>query len=189
MRRLRIVLLVSVAATPAAVGQPKPGPVTPVTAANQTGCRIAFVNLPALLKGMVGYAGAEKAYIAEVEASRTEAEQVRAPFDSAVAQYQSSQAMMSASSRASREKQLRAQQDTVESKLQRLSDRVASREKELLAPLRDRIRAVVDGIRAEANYAMVIDLASPGSEAVYAYDRSMDITAKVAQRLNGPPGN
>ena len=63
-----------------------------------------------------------------------------------------------------------------------LNDRIQQRQQELFGPLNARIRAVIDGIRAEGNYAMIFDADAQGGGLISA-DPSLDITAKVLQRL------
>ena len=72
---------------------------------------------------------------------------------------------------------------TRQTKLQLLQSRVGARERELLGPLQERLRAIIEGIRAEGNYALIIDVGSEASANIVSYDRSLDITVKVAQRL------
>jgi Skp family chaperone for outer membrane proteins len=158
-------------------------PAKPQPAAPATGIKIGFVNAAALLKGMPGYVQAESTWTKEAEAANSEAQKLRAVFDTAVAQYQQSQAMMTPSNRTAKERQLQAQQDTLQGKLQQLSNRVAAKERELLQPLQERLRAIIDGIRAEGNYAVIIDIGSEASANIISYDKSLDITVRVAQRL------
>ena len=184
-----VVLAASLAAGQEVVAQTPP--TRPQTAAAQPatqgagGFRIAFVNAGALLRGMPGYAQAESTWTKEAEVADGEAQKIRAAFDSAVAQYQQSQAMLTPSNRTARERQLQAQQDSVQTKLQAIQTRINNRERELLSPMQDRLRAVIDGFRAEGNYALIIDLSSQFAAAVVAYDKALDITLKVASRLAG----
>ena len=163
---------------------PAANPQTQAPAAN--GARIAFINAGALLKGMPGYQAAESSFAKEGEAAQKEAQRVRAPFDSAVATYQASQAMMTPSNRTAREKQLAAQQDSVQARLQAIQNRLAGKERELLQPMQERLKSIIDGIRAEGNYAMIIDLGSEASTNIISYDKALDITLRVAQRLAQP---
>lgn len=149
------------------------------------GTRIGFVNAQALLRGMPGYAQAESTYAKEAQAAQAEAQRLRAGWDSTVAQFQQASAMMTPTNRAAREKQLQAQADSLQGKLQAIEARVDAKERELLAPMQDRLRAVIDGVRAEGNYAMIIDLGAQFAQGIVAYDKSLDITLRVAQRLAG----
>lgn len=93
--------------------------------------------------------------------------------------------MMTPTNRTARERQLQAQADTLQAKLQAIEARVDAKERELLAPMQDRLRAVIDGIRAEGNYALIIDIGGQFAAGIVAYDKSLDITIRVAQRLAG----
>jgi len=65
-----------------------------------------------------------------------------------------------------------------------LQERAAKRQGELMAPLNTRIRAIIDGIRAEENYAMILDVDAPGT-LIVAMDPALNITPRVIQRLKG----
>lgn len=188
---LAMATLVIIGTAPLAAQTPqKPPAASPQqTAPAGAGPRIGFINVSALLKGMPGYQQAESTFAKDGEAAQAEAQKIRAVFDSAVATYQQSQAMMTPSNRTAREKQLQVQQDSVQAKLQAIQTRLANRERELLTPMQERLKAIIDGIRAEGNYVMIIDLASTASENIVSYDKSMDITLRVAQRLAQAPSN
>lgn len=163
---------------------PKPAQPAPAKEAPSSGARIAFINAGALLKGMPGYAQAESTWTKEAETAQTEAQKLRAVFDSAVATYQQGQAMMTPTNRTAKEKELQAKQDTLQGKLQALQTRVQTRERDLLGPLQERLKAIIDGIRAEGNYVMIIDLSNDASSGIVAYDKAADITLRVATRLS-----
>jgi len=148
------------------------------------GARIAFINARALLQGMAGYAKAESLYTKDLNAAQAEGQRMQAAWDSTVAAYQQSQAMLSPSARTAREKALSVQNDSLQAKLQALQDRVAGRERDLLAPMQQRLSAIIDGIRAEGNYWLIIDLGNPQIGGfIVSYDKSLDITERVARRL------
>jgi outer membrane protein len=154
------------------------------TGAPAAGGRIAFINARALLQGMPGYAKAESLYTRDLNSAQAEGQKLQAAWDSTVAAYQQSQAMLSPSARTAREKALSVQNDSLQAKLQGLQDRVAGRERELLQPMQSRLSAIIDGIRAEANYWLVIDLGNPQIGGfIVSYDKSLDITERVARRL------
>jgi outer membrane protein len=165
--------------------KPQPAAATPAQAAPTPSgnFRVAFVNAQALLRGMPGFAKAESLWTKDAEVADAEMRKLQAAFDSAVAQYQQSQAMMTPSNRSAKEKQLQAQQDSTQAKVNQIRERVNAKERELMAPMQDRLRAVIDGIRAEGNFAMIIDIGSQVSQNIIAYDKSLDITLRVAQRL------
>ena len=157
--------------------QPTAQPAGPVAS------KVAFINVQALIRGMPGYAQAESTWTKDAEGANGEAVKLRAAFDSAVAQYQQQQALMTASARTAKEKVLQGQQDSLQSKLQQLQARVAGKERELLGPIQERLKSIIDGVRAEGNYIMIIDLSTDQAAHIVSYDKSADITIRVAQRL------
>ena len=74
------------------------------------------------------------------------------------------------------------QQQDIEQKTQELQTRMQGRERELIEPIQARVQAVIEGIRAEGNYAMIFDVSAMGG-AVVAADRSLDLTQTVIDRL------
>ena len=56
------------------------------------------------------------------------------------------------------------------------------RQRELLEPIQSRVTAVIEGIRAEGNFAIIFDITAPGSGIVTA-DKSLDLTDRVIARL------
>ncbi len=185
VRNTLVLVVVALVGTGSASAQATP--VRPQPQAAQpapTGAtKVAFINAQALLRGMPGYAQAESTWTKDAESANGEAQKLRAVFDSAVAQYQQQQAMMTPSSRTGREKALQAQGDSLQTKLQQLQARVGTKERELLAPIQERLKSIIDGVRAEGNYLMIIDLSSDAAASIVAYDKSADITLRVAQRL------
>jgi Skp family chaperone for outer membrane proteins len=152
--------------------------------APSVGGRIAFINARALLQGMPGYTRAESLYTKDLAVAQAEGQRLQAAWDSTVAAYQQAQAMLTPSARTAREKALGVQNDSLQAKLQGLQDRVGGRERELLAPMQQRLTAIIDGIRAEGNYWLVIDLGNPQIGGfIVSYDKSLDITDRVARRL------
>ena len=145
--------------------------------------RIGFINARALLTSMPGYQKAESLWTKEATAARAEGQKLQSAFDSIITQFQQSQAMMSPTTRSAREKQLQAQGDSLQAKLNALQEKVVAREQELLSPMQQRLKDIIDGIRAEGGYAMIIDLANQASQNIISYDKALDITLKVAQRL------
>jgi Skp family chaperone for outer membrane proteins len=180
VRRLIVGLaIITLAGVPAATAQqPSPPP-----ASGAGSLKVAFVRARAVLVGMPGYAAAESLYSKEAAKAQAEADRMQAAWDSTIAIYNQSSAMLSASAKAAREKTLKAQGDTLQAKLQGIKDRVDAKERELLSPMQTRLQAIIDGIRAEGNFAAVIDLDNPYSQNIISYDKSLDITERVVRRL------
>jgi len=158
---------------------------SPVAAQAVPATKIAFVNARVLLQGMPGYVKAESTFTKELEAGRAEVQRMQAQLDSAVADFEQQQVMLSPTNRTAKRKELDGKGQVLQQRQQEVQQRLAQRERELLAPMQERLSAVIDGVRAEGNYAMIIDLGAQGL-GVITYDKSLDITDRVLARLKTP---
>jgi outer membrane protein len=154
----------------------------PASGPSGAGARIAFVDARRALQSMPGYAKAESTYVKEGQATQTELGRLQAQLDSALTQFQQQEPMLSASNRAARRKELETKNTELQTKARDLQQKLALRERELLQPMQQRLTAIIEGIRAESNYAMIIDLGGQGL-GIVTYDKGLDITERVIQRL------
>jgi outer membrane protein len=166
-------VLCVLAAVPAVAQQPGT-PATPL--------RFAWLNSQAIMANTPGRAQAESLFTREMAGYRAEVQRLQQDLDSAVAAYNRTSITMTPQARQAREEQLRQQEQRTRQRAQELEDQARQREQELTAPLMQRVNAVIEGVRAEFNYAFVFDVAAQGSPIVTA-DRSLDITALIIQRL------
>lgn len=154
----------------------------PAASASPPAARIAFVNARAALASMPGYTKAESTYVKEGEAAQGEMRRLQAALDSAVAEFEQQQAMLSASNRAAKRKELETKNEQLQVRAREIQQRMGQRERELLQPMQERLSAIIDGIRAESNYSMIIDLGAQGL-GIVTYDKTLDITQRVVARL------
>src|SRR6266540_4101473 len=71
----------------------------------------------------------------------------------------------------------------METRTNELQDRARQREQELLAPIQARVNSIIQGLRAELNYALILDADAAGG-LIAAADPALNITARVLQRLS-----
>jgi outer membrane protein len=144
--------------------------------------KIAYVNTQAILRQTPGYAKAESTYTKEVEGFQNQIRKLQAGLDSSANAFEQQSVMLSPTQRQAKRKDLEAQQQKVEQQARELRQKVAQRERELLEPIQSKINAVIEGLRAAGNYAVIFDVSAPNSPIVTA-DRSLDLTDKVVQQL------
>ena len=120
--------------------------------------------------------------------ARSEVQRLQMQLDTAVAEYQCASVTMTPAAKSQREEQLRQMEARNRQRAQDLDQQMQSREAELTGPLMQRVNSVIEGVRAEFNYAFVFDVAVQNTQIVAA-DRSLDITNLIIQRLQagGPP--
>lgn len=171
---LAVVLVGTVAAVPATRGIESP--------AQQTGSRIAYVNSQFVLQQTPGYAMAESTYAREFQSFQREVQRLRDQLDSNITAYQQRSIGLSQADRQAKEAEIRQMQQQLETRSNALRTRADERERELVSPLEERIKAVIEGLRAERNLSIIFDVAAPGN-GIIAADRALDLTPQVVQRL------
>jgi len=186
MQRVFLVCL-ALAATPVlAQNPPAPRPTTGAAVAPASQARgplkVAYISSQDILQATPGYAAAESTFNKEVQGFRDELQRLQQQLDSSVAALDQQSIALSPAAKQAKQKDLQQQQQRIQQRQDELQQRAQQRQQELLQPIQDRIRAVIEGIRAEDNYALVFDIAAPGTSVV-AWDPSLNITAKVIQRL------
>ena len=148
----------------------------------QAGLRVAYVNSQVVLQQTPGYQAAESTYTRELQGFQNEVQRMRDQMDSTIAAYQQRAIGLSQSERQAREAEIRTMQETLDRRSEELRQGAQERERELVSPLEERIKAVIEGLRAERNLGIIFDVSAPGN-GIIAADRTLDVTATVVQRL------
>ncbi|MDX2191888.1 MAG: OmpH family outer membrane protein [Gemmatimonadales bacterium] len=167
---------------PAAGGAPAPAATSAAPGAGAT--RIAVINMRAVLAQVPGYATAESTFGREIAEYRSEVEKMQAGLDSSVQELEAQSPVLSPSQRQAKRKELEEKQQKILQRQQELQGKAQTRERELLAPIQQRVSAIIDGIRAEGGFGLILDVASMGN-AIVAGDPALDLTARVVARVKG----
>ncbi len=149
--------------------------------------RIAYVNTPAILQSMPDYSRADSIYKGYYNLYQVQVAKLQGLVDSAGSAYQESSAMLTPTNRAAKLKALQKLQDSVSAQVDSLQAKSQAQEQQLLGPIEDRVRGVLEGLRAEGNYDYIIDINALGS-AVLAANKALDLTQKAIARLSGSSG-
>lgn len=145
--------------------------------------KIAYINSREILQRTPGYAVAESTYLKAVDSYRTEIQKLQTQLDSAVTAFDQQSIALSPAARAQKQKDLQAMQQRMEQRTNQLQDQARQREQELLAPIQARVNSVIQGLRAELNYSLILDADAAGG-LIAAADPALNITARVLQRLS-----
>jgi outer membrane protein len=177
-RATKLALAISTAAAAPLLAQGAQGaPSTP---------KIAYIDSKVVLSRAPGRQQAEDTFNKEMEASRTQVQKMGDSLQTMIADYQKVQTTLAANIREQREAAIRKKQEDYQTRAGQLDQQMQQRQMELVKPIMDQIRKVLDEIRQEEGYAFILDA---GSEAgvIVAADRNLDITEKVIARLKPVP--
>lgn len=158
-----------------------------ITAAQQTSPQtpvrlLAYVNPQALFENAPGRVEAEAAFRKETEGFRAELSKLNESLSQAVSDYQKAEAKLTPADKERRQRALQAKEDSLRARQQELESTATRRQNELMAPIMEQVRKVLEDIRAEDGYAMILS-SEPGSSPILAADKNLDITERVVARL------
>ena len=151
-------------------------------AAQQAPVRIAYVNPQQLFDNAPGRLQAEEAFKKETETYRAELAKMSDALTQMVSDYQKTEAKLAPADKERRQRTIAAKEDTLRGRQQQLEQQASQRQSELMAPIMESVRKVLEDIRVEDGYSMILS-SEPGSSPILAADKNLDITERVVARL------
>ena len=159
----------------------------PLAAASaQAPLKIAYVNTQALLAAAPGRAAAESLLTKEGDGYRAQLQTLQDSVNNMLAKYQKDEPTLTAAQKDSRQKAMQAVESELQAKNQQFQQQFAQRENEVMGPVTEQVRKVLDDIRAEDGYALIL-ANDPQGSAIVAADKNLDITDRVIARLKTTP--
>ncbi len=143
--------------------------------------RIAYINSERIINDSPVAQAAQQAFEAEVEGYRQEVTSLGEALQRMIADYEQQQATMTPVARTAKENDIRLRQTEYETRLRELEAQAGQRQQALVAPVMETITGIIDQLRLEGSYAMILDAAST---AILSADPSLDLTDEVLRRLN-----
>ena len=154
------------------------------TASVQSAANYAYVSTEVILRQTPGFAAAESTWNAEVTSYQSEIQALQGQLDSALTAFNQQAIVLSPSARQEKQTELQRLNEQLQQRTTDYSTRANQRQRELMAPLEDRIQRVIDGLRAERALSLIFDVSAPGNNIVSA-DPVLDLTTTVVRRLTG----
>ena len=153
----------------------------PTAASAQAAQKFAFVNSQAILANAPGRAEAEATFDKEMTSVRTQLSKLQDSLNAMNEAYAKEEATLSATAKEARQKTLREKEAKWQQEAQRLQEQAQGRQEELMQPIMDNIRKVLDDVRMDGGYSFIFDVAA-GAFIVSA-DKNLDITDRVLSKL------
>ena len=143
--------------------------------------KFAFINSQAILQSAPGAAEAQLQLQKELETMRGQVTKLTDSLTAMDEQYKKEELALSPVAKDARLKTLREKQAEFQDRVAKLNEQAQQREGDLMQPVLENVRKVLDDVRTEGGYSFIFDVAA-GSFIVSA-DKNLDITDKVIAKL------
>lgn len=148
----------------------------------QTSLKIGYINSQEVLANSPEAAAAQQQFDQEMQGYQAEIAQLEEELTGLQESLQRQQLTLSAEARATREEQLQTRLMEYQQRTAQLSQLAEQRRAELIQPVMDEVNTIIEAIRIEGQYHLILDVAA-GS--IVAADPSLDLTQQVITRLGG----
>jgi outer membrane protein len=148
--------------------------------------KIAYVNTAALMEFAPGKAAADSQLTKMAEGLRKDFQKLQDSAQALLTKYQKDEAKMTAAAKDKAQKDLQGLETDLQAKQLQFQQQLAQKQQELMAPITDAVKKVLDDIREEGGYAMIL-ANDPQTTTIVAADKNLDITDKVVSRLKATP--
>lgn len=147
--------------------------------------KIGYLNSQEVLNSAPGAAEAQTQFDQEMESYQVEIQQLETELEAMQQQLQQQQLTLSPEARANREQQLQLKVQEYQQRGTQLQELAARRRAELVQPVMDQITEVIERLREEGSYSLILDVAA-GS--IVSADPALDLTQEVIGRLQAELG-
>lgn len=146
--------------------------------------KIGYINSQQVLASSPDAAAAQQRFDQEMQGYQAEVQQLETELTGLQERLQQQQLTLSPEARANREQQIQQRVQAYQARTAELQQVADQRRAELIQPVMDRITAIIETIREEGQYSLILDVAA-GS--IIAADTTLDLTPEVIRRMGTTP--
>ncbi|HXT17734.1 MAG TPA: OmpH family outer membrane protein [Gemmatimonadaceae bacterium] len=151
-------------------------------AASSGSLKIAYVNTAAIMEAAPGRDSATAILTREGNTFQAQLQKMQDSLNGLAQKFQKSEVTMSAAAKKKAQDEMTALNTELEGKNLQFQQQFQARTNEIMAPIQDVVRKVIEDLRVEGGYAMILDH-TPGQTPIIAADKNLDITDAVVSRL------
>lgn len=150
--------------------------------------KIGYINSAQLLQQAPGRAEAEAQFEREVGTYRQQIQRMDDSLRTMMAAFDRDAPKLDSATRETRRTTIGRREVEYQGRARGLDSTMQARQAQLVKPIMERVQSVIEAIRAEDNYSVILDVGSQVS-VVVAADKRLDLTDRVLARLKtqGPP--
>lgn len=153
--------------------------------AQAAGTKVAFVDSRAIMEQAPGRQAAQQAFEREAAQWRSQVQKMQDSLQTLVSGYQRDEGRLTAQQKETRAGSIRTTEEQFGQRTQQLNEQAQKRQQELMQPILDGVKTVLEEVRVAEGYGIVLDVAA--GPLVVAADKSLDLTEKVVARLKQRP--
>ncbi len=142
--------------------------------------KIGYINSQEILANAPGAKEAQDAFEKDMKGYTDEAQQLQDELQRMQQQLQQQELTLSPEAKRNRQQQIQQKATDAQQRMQQLDQLAAQRRAELIQPVMDKVNAIIDKMREEGSYSIILDVAA-GS--IISADPSLDLTQEVIRRL------
>ena len=144
--------------------------------------KIGYINSALLLQQAPGRAEAEAQFDREVGVYRQQIQRMDDSLKTMMTTFDRDASKLDSTTRETRRTAIGQKEVEYQQRARGLDSTMQARQAQLVKPIMERVQAVIETIRAEDNYAMILDVGAQVS-VVVAADKRLDLTDRVLARL------
>ncbi|MGH7652186.1 MAG: OmpH family outer membrane protein [Gemmatimonadaceae bacterium] len=144
--------------------------------------KIGYINSALLLQEAPGRAEAEAQFDKEVGAYRQQLQRMNDSLNALMAAFDRDAPKLDTTVRAARGQAIRDRETEYQTRARGLDSTMQARQAELVKPIMERVQRVIESIRAEDGYSLILDVGAQ-TTVVVAADKRLDLTDRVLARL------
>lgn len=148
--------------------------------------KLGYINSAQILAQAPGRAEAEAQFDKEVVAYRAQLQRMNDSLNVMATQFDKDSPTLDSATRTRRGNAVRTREAEYQNRARMLDSTMQTRQAELVRPIMEQVQKVIEAIRTEDNYSMILDVGSQAS-VVVAADKKLDLTDRVLARLKTMP--
>src|SRR5689334_981309 len=152
------------------------------TASGPAPTKIGYINSQAILAQAPGRAEAEAQFVKEVGVYRQQIQRMDVSLKTLMASFDRDAPKLDSVTRESRRTSIGRLEAEYQGRARGLDSTMQARQAQLVKPIMERVQNVIEAIRAEDGYAVILDVGAQVS-LVVAADKRLDLTDRVLARL------
>ena len=146
----------------------------------ESGLKIGYINSAAIVAENSDALAAQEQFKREMVPFESELKAMEEEIGGLLNRYQAQQVTLSPDTRRARQQEIQQKQQEYQVRMGEIEAEAARRQQELVAPIMERINAIIQDIRQQGSYTFIFDVSAGG---LIAADEAFDLTDDVIQRL------